>query len=775
MECDVQFKRLGFYVEKKMNRMSLILPALVLVAATACSRSPQAVEMRALDAGKKYFDKKDYDRAVLEFGNASRAVPSDAEPHYRLALAYLANGNVFAAAKEFQKTIDLKPDHKDARIRLAGLLALSTDKDTVEEGLHRAAEILHRWPDDADARKTVALAELRLGNTEKAKRDFEEILQKFPGDFDTAVNLARAKLLLKDIHGAEVILKQAVSAAAPAPGPLTTLGEFYLIIGQPSDAEQQFRKALALSPMDVTALRNLGEIQWRGQRQTEADETYRKLSMVPEKRYRAAHAMFLITQQKQAEAVAELEQLLKSTPENHDLRTDLVWAYMVANKSADAERLLQAELKNNPADIDALLQRSRLYLGQGKDNLAEADLTQVLRFRADSAEAHYLLAKVYRKRSQHANEQQQLGEALRLAPALLAARLDLARMLTGTQGARSALKLLDETPARQKANAEVLVQRNWAWLALGETAPARQSIEQLLHSGRDPEVVLQLAVTHFMAREYEAARSAVEEVLKSRPDEARGLELLMRIYAAQQQPEKGLQKLAGYAALSPENVAMQRVYAHALNSAGKHADAESVLEKTRQLRPESVDLAMDLAQLEIADGKLDAARQHLTQALPSDTAEGSVGTQLAEVEIAAGNYAAAIELYRKVVQVNSRNVKALNNLAYLLCDFKQQPDEALKYAQQAKELAPENPFTDDTLGWTYYQKGLYSMAVRHLESAAARESTARRKFHLAMAYLKAGNSQKGKESLQAALRMDPSIPEAVTAKLVLAQTVSKIH
>jgi Tfp pilus assembly protein PilF len=297
----------------------------------------------------------------------------------------------------------------------------------------------------------------------------------------------------------------------------------------------------------------------------------------------------------------------------------------------------------------------------------------------------------------------------------------------------------------------------------------------MLALGRNPEVVLQLAFTQFMGREYAAAKTSLEEVLRSRPEDVRALELLMRTYAAEKQPDKALQKLAGYAAQKPENVGVQRFYAQSLNSSGKRTDAEKVLEKIMVLNPHTVDLTLDLAQLEAADGKLDAARRHLTDVLPSDTPEGSAHVQLAEVEIAAGNYAAAVELYRKAVQMNSRNVRALNNLAYLLCDFKQEPDEALKYAEQAKELSPENSFTDDTLGWTYYHKGLYSMAVRHLESANARESTARRKYHLAMAYAKAGDPKKGAQTLAAALRMDPSLPEAAKAQAVLSQALSAPH
>ena len=84
---------------------------------------------------------------------------------------------------------------------------------------------------------------------------------------------------------------------------------------------------------------------------------------------------------------------------------------------------------------------------------------------------------------------------------------------------------------------------------------------------------------------------------------------------------------------------------------------------------------------------------------------------LAEIELQAGNSAAAIAQYRKVLEKDSRNLMALNGLAYLLADQANQPDEALQYAQQAKELAPNNAAVDDTLGWVYYCKGLYPIAA----------------------------------------------------------------
>ena len=124
--------------------------------------------------------------------------------------------------------------------------------------------------------------------------------------------------------------------------------------------------------------------------------------------------------------------------------------------------------------------------------------------------------------------------------------------------------------------------------------------------------------------------------------------------------------------------------------------------------------------MDATEGKRDEARKRLSAVVASHPANIPGRILLAQLEKTEGKTAAAIEQYRKAVALDERNVLALNSLAYLLAESKQ-PDEALKYAQQAKEIAPDSPAVDDTLGWTYFQKGMYALAVTHLESATAKE------------------------------------------------------
>jgi len=132
------------------------------------------------------------------------------------------------------------------------------------------------------------------------------------------------------------------------------------------------------------------------------------------------------------------------------------------------------------------------------------------------------------------------------------------------------------------------------------------------------------------------------------------------------------------------------------------------------------------------------------------------------------DYIKAVEAYRKAVDLDPKNVLAMNNLAYLLATRAGQVDEALRYAQRAKELAPDLPDIDDTLGWVLYNKGVYQPALGYLEGALKKHDHPAIRYHLAMAYFRVGD-KRGPQMLRTALNAAPNLPEAEIAKRMLAE------
>src|SRR5439155_16588702 len=147
----------------------------------------------------------------------------------------------------------------------------------------------------------------------------------------------------------------------------------------------------------------------------------------------------------------------------------------------------------NPKNVEALLQRGEIRLKGGRLSDAQNDLNEVLKVQPDSAEAHYVLARLRRAQKSPASERQELDEVLTLKPALLNARLDLARQQLLENKAAAALQTLDHAPERQRSDIRLIEQRNWALLALGNQAEAKASVTRGLASSRTRDLLLQNA------------------------------------------------------------------------------------------------------------------------------------------------------------------------------------------------------------------------------------------------------------------------------------------
>jgi tetratricopeptide (TPR) repeat protein len=407
----------------------------------------------------------------------------------------------------------------------------------------------------------------------------------------------------------------------------------------------------------------------------------------------------------------------------------------------------------------------------GQYQEAQQDVLPALNLEPSWAAAHYLLAKVYQAQDAPGLYRQELEEAVRRDPQYLGARLELASALLSGKAAQAALDLMNQTPSAEQNNVLVMVQRNAALMGLGRRDEAAKGVAAGLRIARSPELLMQDALLKMQRRDFGSARKSVEEALNLAPDNVRALDVLMGVYRAQGQTADALKRLQEYAGQHTKSVAVQQYAAMILASSGKPAEARAALAAAKAAGPNSVGSDLDIARMDLLENKTDEAKGILSALLARDSGNSAAGMMMAEVQIKNGNPAAAIDQYRKILGKTPRDSSALNNLAYLLADRNEQLDEALKYAQQAKELAPYDSGIDDTIGWVHYRKGLYPTAVKYFEAATSKRPTAAGKYHLAMAYLKMGDRRRGTETLNQALNLDATLPEAAFAKQVLADLV----
>jgi tetratricopeptide (TPR) repeat protein len=764
----IKMDRVTTHRQRGRGSVALVSAALLGMCLTFSScGSPEAREARYIESGKRQMENKDYARAAIQFFNASKVMPKDAEPHYQLALVFFAQRQYDRAVASLQTALKLNPKHQQAQLKLAELMIFSKKREVVELAQQKVQQLVDTMPPNAEALDALASAEWKLGNQQDAEKKLEAAVSKFPQHLASAVSLSQVKRAHNDLPGAEAVLHKAAAQLPSSPEAFLALGQFYMTTGKGAQAETQFRHAIQLNPKSGPAILSLAVLQVRTGKLDPAEQTYAQLSALPEPQYLPYHAAFLAARGKHAPAIAEFEKLHREHPDDRSIRTYLVREYVATHQTGEADKLLTAALRKNSKDVDAHLQRGSLYLMTGQVNDALQDLSEVLHFRADSPEAHYLMSRVHEMRGASLNQRQELGEVLRLRPDFLLARIQLARALIASGAAQSALDLINGAPPSQRNNLEALVQKNWALLALNQPAEARKEVDRELAAIRAPELLLQDAYLKLTLKEFAAARKSLIEALNKSPDDLRVLRMMVASYAAEKQPEAALRAIQDYAAQRPKSAAVQQYFGELLLASGRRAEARTALLAAKTLNPKSSSVDLSLAQLDFAEGRFNEAIQTLSAVLQGEPKNIPAQFLLAGIQDSRGNHTVAVDRYKKILELQPANVAALNNLAYDLAEYIDQPDEALKLAQKAAELAPDVPAVENTLGWALYHKGLYSMALPHLERAADKEPNARRKCHVAMAYLKLGDQERGEQNLETAMKLDPALPEIRAAEQIL--------
>jgi tetratricopeptide (TPR) repeat protein len=115
-----------------------------------------------------------------------------------------------------------------------------------------------------------------------------------------------------------------------------------------------------------------------------------------------------------------------------------------------------------------------------------------------------------------------------------------------------------------------------------------------------------------------------------------------------------------------------------------------------------------------------------------------------------GSYSEAKRLYLLAADGDHNGI-SYNNLAWLAALKDGKVDEALKYANRAIAIKPDQPDFLDTRGMIYLAAGKRELALDDLQKAVASDPLSPfKQYHLAQAFLAANNKEKARESLETA-------------------------
>ncbi len=122
----------------------------------------------------------------------------------------------------------------------------------------------------------------------------------------------------------------------------------------------------------------------------------------------------------------------------------------------------------------------------------------------------------------------------------------------------------------------------------------------------------------------------------------------------------------------------------------------------------------------LARGDRSGARQALEAATVAEERLNQAHLLLATLYEVTAEHDQAIDRYRRILANTPRDPVALNNLAFSLAVHKNQPADALPFAERARLVATGNPLIVDTLGWVHHLLGNRTEALRYLTTGRQR-------------------------------------------------------
>ena len=763
-----------------MRYVTVLLAILTL----SCTRDPNVAKTRYLENGDKYFQKAKYKEASIMYRNALQKDQKFGDAHYRLALSELKLGKYPEAVRSLRRAIELlpvqRPEHQDASVKLAELyLAASRDKQFLNEARGIADDLLKSDPNSFDGHRlrgelafVNAQESERTGNRERIKGHLQSAISEFrkadasrPRQPSLWLPLARALAADGQYVEAEKLYRELIENDKSAGLPYTELYRLYLFQNKVSDAEGLLKAGIASNPKQHSLLTMLAAHYYNLQRR---DEMVKVLDQMKSrgKEFPQAYLTagdFYLRLGETAEAVRQYEAGLRDdSKQKVAYQKRIIEALMRQGKRAEAAKIADEILKDNPKDVDARGLKASLLLDQGEVQRAAIELQSVVSSAPENFVARFHLGRAHQARGELEQARQQFFEAVRLKPDYLQARIALGQLQLIRGEYEGALTTASEVLALDKQNASARLMQAVALKSQNKLAEARTILEsQLKQTPNLPDALFQLALVNFQEGKAKEAEDAFRRSYQAEPTNTRGLVGVAEIMLAQNQPDAAIQLLEDELKKSPHSSELHVALGNVAMRAGKQDLAlghfQSGLEKLRDKNSkQAAAIYVRIGETQRLKSNFSAAIETLEKARKISPDDPVVLHTLAVSLDGADRKQEARRAYEHVLRVDPNNPVALNNLAFVMAETGGDLNQALTLAQRAKQKMPQLPEISDTLGWIYLKKNMSDSAVdifRNLVSQQPQRSTFR--YHLGMALSQKGDKARALKELEAALQSKP--------------------
>ena len=757
-------------------RVRLLFLISVLVLLAGCSTDPKVACKKYVDNGNKYFNRGKYPQASIMYRRALSKDMRYSDAWYRLGLTNMQLGNNFEARRDYMRAMetDLAHTNTDAIVKLADIDLLyymldpQDNKPLLPELKDLTQQLLKKDPKSFDGLRFSGHIARLQPDLAGAVKKFEEANQVKPFQPEVMPFLVQALFLLKRNAEGEKYANDTIDK-------LKNFGQMYDILyihyvneNHPELGEQLLKQKTANNPNQGAYLLQLAFHYYMTSRKDDMTAALNRLTSnqktFPDGRMLAGD--FYVRMRDFDHALQQYDQGLKDDPKNkRAYQKKMVEVLGTQGKTEQASKIVAALLKDDPKDPETIAMHATLLLQGGDKRQIKnviSELQPLVSKMPGNAILHYNLGRAYLVASDPQSLDQariQFLEALKIEPRYVPAMVALAN-LDLTRGNHSqAVQEAERALEVDHTNQAAMLIRGAGLASMQQRDKAREQFTNILKMyPNSNDAHFQLAMLNYYERNYKDMEAEFQTLLKA--NDPRGLPGIIEAKVGQGQWDQALKFGEQIVAQSPSRDDYRLALANTYFRAGKYAESSAQYQKLIEKDPKSAELYIRLGESRRYGGDNNAAIDALNKAKTIEPGNVAIYQDLGMLYESLGRSDDARKSYEEVIKLKPDDGMALNNLAYLKADSGVDLDQALEYAERARQKLPDNLEVMDTLALIYIRKNLTDDGLRMLRDLVNRKPDSPTfHLHLALALYQKGDRPTAKKELEKAKGYKPNEKE----------------
>ena len=701
-----------------------------------------------------------FDEAVGYYGKALELAPGSYKVQVSLASVYMDMGRYQQALGVLQRLDEGKEFDPQVPYLRGVIHSRLGDSEASRKAMLEASSIMAKLPTEVKQAhpETLLLSSLidySMNRMDEAYAGLEAYIRRQPGNPGARKLMGSILSERGQYDRAIKVLQPALEQAPEDYRLLTLLGTAYVKMGRHLLGRELLERAAGLGGDGVEARTQIGlSLLAQGQRETGMASLAELFAEVPAAR-QAGMTLVLehLRQNENRQAVAVARQLNQRYPDDLALLNLLASSEIAAGEMAAATAHLESVLQRDGTHLDALLNLAKIDRGMGRYDRARQRLQEALTMHPGNTLVLVEQARLEESLGRPEAALELLLKALALDERVLNHHLYLQQLYLKL-GRKEALAQHMQTLERLfPDDIQALRAIGVGQMALGNPALARNLFRRVSKlAGYNIPVLMDVMGLLRESGDLEGATWALMKVLEEDPGSVAAQVALAEVQLAGSELEPAAKTIDQLIRRHPQAAEGYRLLADLKMGQGDIPAALDGYRKSLAMR-EVPDTRLKLYRAYLVAGDLDSGIALLESWLeqhPRADSNHPFRKALAEGYLRVGDMGAAEAIYGKMVEAGSQDPGVYNNLA--LIRFQQSDPRGLALARKAQALAPEDPSTNDTLGWILVNSGQPAEGLPFLRNASLRDASSRSiRFHIARALFDLGRGGEAAQGLRSLL------------------------